>query len=148
MGSTVMNWNWHDEGFSTAPRAVEAPTGLRLFRAWGGASSKTGNPARPGLCLSTQRPSTRTEAERLFSAWEWGNSCLWITEFRVAPGTILYLGHVHPGLILDLRLLGPQKGVQVFIENPVRSKIFEAWTSRLVDDLDGRHVVAGSKRTH
>ena len=143
-----MNWSWQQEGFDAAPRAMSAPQGLLLFRAWGGAASKMGSPTRPGVCLSTLRPSTRTEAERLFSAWEWGNSCIWLTEFRTAPGTTLHVGHVDAGQVLDLRLISLRKGVQVFVENPAHAKLFEMGTTRLVDDLGGRYVAAGSRATH
>jgi hypothetical protein len=88
------------------------------------------------------------EAERLFSAWEWGNSCLWVTTFRVDPGTTLYVGEVDAGLILDTELLAAVKGVQVFIENPVGTRLFELNTARLVDDLAGRWVGTPSKLEH
>ena len=142
-----MNWNWRDEGFRTEPKRVPASPGLRLYRAWGGTSTKTGSLSRPGVCFSTQRPDTRSEAEGLFSAWEWGNSCLWLTEFRVVGRPELYVGPVHPGDYVAPHLSDPRVGVQVFIENPLHGKLFEVQTTRLADDLGGRHVLPGSRRT-
>ena len=142
-----MNWNWRDEGFRAQPTLVAAPPGLRLYRAWGGASQKSGSPSRPGVCFSTQKPGTGREAEGLFSAWEWGNSCLWLTEFRVVGRPALYVGAVHPGDYVDPRLSDPRAGVQVFIENPLRGKLLEVRTTRLVDDLRGMHVHPGSRLT-
>ena len=142
-----MKWNWRNEGFRTEPSRVTAPAGLRLYRAWGGTSQKTGSPARPGVCFSTQRPDTRAEADGLFSAWEWGNSCFWLTEFFVSGRIEIYVGPVHPGNYVDPSLRDPRYGVQVFIENPLQGKVVEVQTTRLVDDLDGRHVLPGSRRT-
>lgn len=129
------------------PKRVSAPAGLRLYRTWGGTSQKTGHPSRPGVCFSTQKPDTRSEAERLFSAWEWGNSCLWLTEFRLIGPVELYVGAVHPGDYVDPRLSDPRCGVQVFVENPVHRKLIEVQTIRLADDLGGMHVLPGSRRT-
>ena len=143
-----MTWNWHEEGFAAPPRRVPAPPGLLLYRAWGGNSSKTGNPARPGVCLSTQRPGSRTDAERLFSAWEWGNSCVWLTAFRVVPGTDLHVGFVDPAEVFDLRLAPVRQGVQVLIENPILGKLFETTSVRLQNDLGGRYVATGSGLFH
>jgi hypothetical protein len=141
-----MNWNWRDEGFRAEPKRVPAPAGLRLYRAWGGTSEMMGRPSRPGVCFSTQKPDTRSEAERLFSAWEWGNSCLWLTAFRVIGRVELYVGAVHPGHYVDPQLSDPRSGVQVFIENPVHGKLVEVQTMRLADDLGDRHVLPGSRR--
>ena len=142
-----MNWNWRDEGFLAEPKRIAAPPGLRLYRAWGGTSQKMGSLSRPGVCFSTQNPDTRSEAEGLFSAWEWGNSCLWLTEFRVIGRPELHVGAVHPGDYVDPHLSDPRRGVQLFIENPVHGKLFEVQTVRLADDLGGRHVLPGSRRT-
>jgi len=142
-----MKWNWRDEGFRSEPRLIRAPGALRLFRAWGGTSQKTGSLGRPGVCFSTQKPNTRAEADRLFSAWEWGNSCLWLTEFRVNAGAELYIGPVDQGDFVDSSLRDPRHGVQVFIQNPINAKLFEVQTTRLRDDLEGRHVLPGSRRT-
>ena len=140
-----MAWNWQDEGFSSPPRLLQAPPGLLLYRAWGGNSSKTGTPARPGVCLSTQRPNSRTQADRLFSAWEWGNSCLWLTVFRIAPGTDLHVGLVDLAEVFDLRLVSGRGGVQVLVENPIVGKLFETESKRLTDELGGLQIGAGSK---
>ena len=142
-----MNWNWIDEGFRTEPRRVVASPALRLFRAWGGTSRKLGSHSRPGVCFSTQKPDTRSEAEGLFCAWEWGNSCLWLTEFRVMAHTELYVGAVHSGKYVHPRLSDPRGGVQVFIENPLHGKLFEVQTTLLEDDLEGTNVLPGSRRT-
>jgi hypothetical protein len=138
-----MKWQWRAEGFLRQPERRGAPASLKLYRAWGGASLKSGNPSRPGV--STQRPSTRLEAEKLFSAWEWGNSCLWLTEFRVAAGTQIYVGVVDPGDYVSLNLTASGRGAQVFIENPLQSQVVEVATVRLIDDLGGRYVVPGSR---
>ena len=142
-----MHWNWRDEGFRARPQAVPAPPALRLYRAWGGASQKFGSPSRPGVCFSTQVPRTRSEAERLFSAWEWGNSCLWLTEFSVLGRPTLHVGAVDPGGIVDSRLFDPRTGVQVFIDNPLHGKLYEIKTIRLLDDLHGLQVHPGSRLT-
>jgi hypothetical protein len=143
-----MNWNWKEEGFSAPPTVMFAQPGLVLYRVWGGKSSKAGNPSRAGVCLSTQPPLSRVDAERLFSAWEWGNSCIWLTEFRVTPGTALHVGLVDQGEVFDLRLLGGRKGIQVLIENPVSSKLFEVETTRLDGDLGNLIIGAGSAKSH
>ena len=143
-----IEWDWHKEGFRSKPRLVRASSGLRLFRAWGGVASKTGNPKRPGVCFSTQRPDTRIEAERLFSVWEYGNSCLRLTVFLVITGTYLYVGPVDHGSFVAPILRDPRQGVQVFVENPVHGKVLELHTTRLVDDLRANYVVPGSRRWH
>jgi hypothetical protein len=73
---------------------------------------------------------------------------MWVTTFRVEPGTTLYVGEVDAGLVLDTALLSTVKGVQVFIENPVSELLFEISTTRLVDDLAGRWVGLPSKTMH
>src|SRR5262245_43713929 len=107
-----MKWHWHAEGFLREPERRDAPPGLRLYRAWGGTSQKIGSPSRPGVCLSTQRPGTRSGAEKFFSAWEWGNPCHWLTEFRVIAGTQMYVGVVDPGDFVAPNLIGSRHGVQ------------------------------------
>jgi hypothetical protein len=140
-----MNWKWRDEGFRSEPKCITAPSGLKVFRAWGGTSKKMGTASSAGVCFSTQRPNTRTEAERLFSVWEWGNPCLWLTEFRVMDQLEIYIGAVDPGRYIDSHLSDPRTGTQVFIENPIQGKVIEVQTVRLVDDLGGRFVVPGSR---
>lgn len=140
-----MNWNWRDEGFRAEPKRVPALPGLRVYRAWGGPSKMMGCISRPGVCFSTQKPNTRSEAEQFFSAWEWGNSCLWLTEFRVMGRTELYVGTVHTGDFVDVNLFDPHGGVQVFIENPIRAKAIDVQTMRLADDIGGRQILPGSR---
>jgi hypothetical protein len=142
-----IKWQWRAEGFLREPDRRKAPAGLRLYRAWGGTSKKAGSPSRPGVCFSTQKPATRTEAEKLFSAWEWGNACIWLTEFRVIAGTQIYVGLVDPGDHVAPNLTGSTAGVQVFIENPVQTRLIEVATTRLADDLGGWQVVTGSQRS-
>lgn len=141
-----MNWNWREEGFRTEPKRIVTWPGLRLYRVWGGTSTKLGNPSRPGVCFSTQRPLTRLEAERLFSVFEWGNSCQWLTEFRVTGHLELFVGAVHPGDYVDPLLADPRVGVQVFVENPLHGKLCEGQTTRLGDDRAGMHFHPGSQR--
>lgn len=142
-----MLWNWQQLGFRFVPRRTVAEDGLRLFRAWGGSSRKLGLPTAQGVCFSTQRPRSRTDAERLFSIWEWGNMCLWLTEFRVSGALPIYIGQVDPG-DADPSLRDPRPGIQVFIENPLHGRVIEMFTTRLHDDLDGRYIVPGSRLNH
>ena len=81
----------------------------------------------------------------MFSAWEWGNSCLWLTVFRIAPGTDLHVGLVDQAEVFDLRLVSGRGGVQVLVENPIVGKLFETESKQLTDDLDGLQIGAGSK---
>ena len=130
-----MTWHWHEEGFLQPPRITQATTAQHVYRVWGGTATKLGNPSRPGLCLSGQKPMSRRDAERLFSVWEWGNSCLWVTTFELVAGTTLFVGQVHPGEWEAPALTS--SGEQIFIEQPVREKVREVATERLRDDLDG-----------
>lgn len=60
----------------------------------------------------------------------------------------LYVGAVDPGDFVGPNLaLGSGPGVQVFVENPVQAKLIELATARLVDDMGGRYVSSGSRRT-
>lgn len=111
---SVPAWDWRSEGFKAPPVRTINRRPLSLFRVWGGTASEMGNPARPGVCLSLEAPTTRRGAEGLFSVWEWGNTCSHITEFEVAPGATLFVGKAHPGDFYQGSLGAP--GSQVFIE--------------------------------
>lgn len=115
-----------------------------MYRVWGGNATKEGNPARPGICLSSQRPSSRTAAEQLFAVWEWGNSCLWLTTFEIVPGTVMHIGSVHPGQFAQPGF--DRGGEQVFIEQPIKGKLRELSTERLRDDMAGAWVSTRSGR--
>ena len=92
-----------------------------------------GKPNKAGVCFSTDRPSTRLQAEKFFSVFEWGNNCANLTEFLVPPGTPIWVGEVDPG---DPRAKwGSHYGVQVFIENPFAQKLIPGATVQLANDL-------------
>ena len=93
-----------------------------------------------GVCFSSQRPTSRSHAERLFAVMEWGNACHYVTDFIVPFGIVLWYGQVDPGR--PDTPLGGQFGVQVFIENPAAQQVHELRTVRLLDDLDGAVVHA------
>jgi hypothetical protein len=136
-----MRWNWRDEGFGSEPRSVTLHKPARIFRVWGGQASKAGSPHRAGVCFSMQKPLSRKWAERLFSVWEWGNACIWVTTFDVKPGTTLFVGSVDVGDAAPD--LADRRGVQVFIENPVAGTLREIVTERLTHDLDAGWVFVG-----
>jgi hypothetical protein len=123
---------------------IRARAGQLVYRVWGGTATKNGNPARAGVCLSSDKPSSRTAAEKLFAIWEWGNSCLWLTTFEVVPGTVMHIGVVHPGEFAQSGF--DRGGVQVFIEQPIDGKLWEISTERLRDDLAGAWVSTRSGR--
>ena len=132
-------FSWKEEGFLNPPARKVSKGVERIYRAWGGHSGKKGTLARPGVCFSTVKPSSRREAEKLFALFEWGNSCLKLTEFRVPAGTVMWTGTVDPG---DARLQNPA-GPQIFIENPAAQGVVEIRTSDLVGDLGGAWVHTG-----
>ena len=127
------SWDWREEGFKHPPKQVPSKPGMRLYRAWGGKAGMRGHPSRAGVCFSTDRPSSRMEAEKSFAAFEWGNTCLMLTEFLVPAGTPVWMGEVDPG---DPRaILGGDSGVQVFIENPIAQTLIPTNTVPLTNDL-------------
>lgn len=126
-------FEWQSKGFTSVPHRVVIP-GLYLFRAWGGMAKKW------GCYFSTQIPRSRTEADRLFSVWEWGNCCLWLTRFETFSETALYIGNVDPGVVYDPMLLSMREGVQVYIEPPLEGKVREKETWSLANDLHGRFM--------
>lgn len=100
-----------------------------------------GAPHRAGVCFSTVAPKTRSEGERLFAVFEWGNTCTHVTEFLVPPGIVLWTGQVHPG---DPRAcLGQHFGIQVFVENPAAQRLIWLRTQSLIDDLGAVRVYTG-----
>lgn len=134
-------WDWRKEGFATPPRCETTDNPIRVFRVWGGRSSRTGSPHRAGVCFSAQKPMSRKWAERLFSLWEWGNDCTWVTEFEVKAGTALHYARVDIGSAISG--LDDRRGIQVFIENPVEGKVIEITTERLTNDHDAGWVFTG-----
>jgi len=107
-------WNWQDEGFARPPTRVKTAHPVTLHRVWGGTASEMGNPTRPGVCFSFIAPKTRREAEGLFSVWEWGNQCRFVTSFDVTAGSTIFIGQAHPGDFYQSFLGTP--GSQVFVE--------------------------------
>jgi hypothetical protein len=140
----TQKWNWHTEGFKFPPSEVRSPRQLTLYRVWGGTASEIGNPARPGVCLSFEAPTTRREAEGLFSVWEWGNSCRYVTTFQVAAGATIFVGRAHPGDFYQSGLGAP--GSQVFIETAeMRRFVRKSGSAKeLLNDM-GRYSVVPNK---
>lgn len=138
------SWRWWEEGFLSIPIGVIAPRLLTLYRVSGGGSKEEGNPARPGVCFSFEKPRTRRDAEGLFSVWEWGNSTAFVTAFQVQPGTRLFVGKAHPGDFHQSSLGSP--GSQVFIEAAeVRRGVRKLGVKTpLLDDM-GSHVVVPNR---
>ena len=133
-------WNWRDEGFIAPPTAVPSPPRLRIYRIWGGTSTELGGVKRPGVCFSFHAPATRREAERLFSVWEWGNSCSHISTFEVESGVTLFIGKVHPGDFYQHGL--GATGSQVFIETAdARRRVRRIGPARLPANDMGRFTV-------
>lgn len=132
-------FSWKDEGFLSLPAPRLSQGGERIYRAWGGQSVAKGNPKRPGVCFSSIKPRSRAEAEKLSAVFEYGNSCLKVTEFRVPAGIVMWMGAVDPG---DTRL-HPAAGPQIFIENPAAQKVVEIGTSNLANDLGANLVHTG-----
>lgn len=139
--STGTTWNWWDEGFSTPPKEVILVNPLTAYRVWGGFSRENGNLTRPGVCFSLERPSTRMQAEGLFSVMEYGNACRFVTEFLIRAGAMVYVGRVHPGDSFDNGLGVP--GSQVFVpaDQVARFVLRTAAARGLVDDLGSNVVV-------
>ena len=137
-------WNWHEEGFAAPPMRVKTARPVALNRVWGGNASEMGNPARPGVCYSFEAPTTRREAEGLFSVWEWGNQCRFITPFCIAAGSTIFVGRAHPGDFYQSFLGAP--GSQVFVETgEVRRSVWRLGPAReLVNDM-GLHTVVPNK---
>ena len=133
-------WDWRAEGFHGPPVRLVLPHRTVLYRVWGGASSEHGNPTRPGVCLSFEALATRREAEGLFSVFEWGNSCRFLTAFEVAAGATAFIGRAHPGDFFQSVLGAP--GTQVFIEAVEMQRHARKFgTAReLINDM-GSHVV-------
>jgi hypothetical protein len=100
-----------------------------------------GSPSSLGVCFSTRCPQDRLEAEELFALFEWGNTCMKVTEFVVPTGTLLWVGSVHPG---DPRaVLGSSFGPQVFIENPAAQSVSPLATRQLRGGLGESWLYGG-----
>ena len=134
-------WNWRHEGFQFAPQRVRVMQPLMLYRVWGGTATEMGDPSRAGVCLAFERPYSRRQAEGLFSVWEWGNACRFVTQFQVLAGATIFVGRVHPGDFYDNGLGAP--GSQVFVEadqvKRCMRKIGASFT--LSDDLGSSVIV-------
>lgn len=140
----VSSWKWHEKGFLYPPTAVLLTLPVRLFRAWGGTSKEEAGSDSDGMFLSFDRPSSRREAEALFAVFEWGNSCEFLTTFKVIAGTVIHVGDVHPG---DRRAhVGTVAGSQVFIErSQIKGRVtIDGPRITLVNDMNGK-VVIGNK---
>jgi hypothetical protein len=135
------SWNWHDEGFKLEPKCVLLRWPMTVYRVWGGTSTEMGDSRRPGVCLSFEQPKSRKESERLFSLWEWGNTCRSVSPFRIEPGAKVFVGSVHPGDFYDHGLGSPAS--QVFVErNQFDRFVHKIGAAReLLDDLAPYHVV-------
>lgn len=138
-------WSWHDEGFLSQPKPVPVRRPLPVYRVWGGTATETGSPTRPGACFSLEKPRSRKEAERLFSLWEWGNSCRFVTEFVIKPGATIFVGTVHPGDCYDHGLGVP--GSQIFVETPqVNLFVRKIGAAQpLIDDIVGGKVIVPNR---
>jgi hypothetical protein len=136
----LSRWDWREEGFQLPPTRLTLSRRTVLYRVWGGMSSEAGNPQRPGVCLSFEAPTTRREAEGLFSVFEWGNSCRFVTAFEVASGATVYIGRAHPGDYFQSALGAP--GSQVFIETAQMQRCARRFGAavELIDDM-GSHAV-------
>ena len=130
--------NWHALGFLVPPRQVTLGADQRVYRVWGGQSTKFGSPTQPVVFLSSMKPASRREAERRFAVWEWGNSCLWVTTFDLLQGTVIFVGPVDPGVHPLPSFESTWE--QIVVPQPVAGKMREVGTQRLHDDLRGAWV--------
>ena len=138
------NWNWVSEGFNAPPVKAISRHILMLYRVWGGSAREMGSPNRPGVCLSFEAPRTRREAEGLFAVWEWGNTCLNITAFKVVAGTTLFIGKAHPGDVYQNNLGLP--GSQVFIETAVaRTHVHKQGHARPLQNDMGPYAIVPNR---
>jgi hypothetical protein len=113
---------------------------------WGGTSLERGDWHGRGVFFSFQIPPSRRHAERLFAIVEFGNACLFVSEFDVPPGTPMFAGPVDPGDDVHPSLV--EAGEQVFVPNPWARRLVQVGpAARLVDDLGGAWVYSGAK-TH
>jgi hypothetical protein len=118
--------------------------GRCLYRVWGGTSLEHGDPRSPGVFFSFQCPTSRLDAERLFAIAEFGNACLFVSQFDVPPGTPMLVGDVDPGDYVHPSLQGA--GMQVFIQNPLAQRLVRTGqASRLENDMGGASVYTGPR---
>ena len=94
---------WRSKGFKRQPRMIFATGGEPMYRAWGGRSAKWGQ------YFLRPKPRSRFEAERLCSVFEYGNQCLYLTEFRAKAGAQLFIGRVDPGDAYDPAWCDPRR---------------------------------------
>ena len=134
--------DWMEElGFWDVPRRVTLPNDVLAWRVWGGTSGEgLGDRAR-GLFLTTERPLTRSDAEKALAVMEHGNACRFATRFRIDAHTPLYIGTVHPG---DAdRILPGVPGTQIFVERSHCHHVRPAGPAvRLTDDMPGIAVLS------
>jgi|RhiMethySRZTD1v2_1073278.scaffolds.fasta_scaffold00065_3 hypothetical protein len=141
--ATLQRANWKALGFAAPPRVLTAD-GRRLYRVWGGTSLERGDPRSPGVFCSFERPTSRMDAERRFAIAEFGNACRFVSEFEVATGTVMLVGPVDPGDVVDPKLA--DAGDQVFVPNPAaQCLMLVGAATRLEDDLGGRQVYTGPR---
>jgi hypothetical protein len=142
-GPDLQPFEWQALGFLSPPLATTAG-GRRLFRVWGGTSLERGDPHGRGVFYSFERPASRLDAERRFAIAEFGNSCLFVSEFEAASDTVVWVGRVDPGESVHPDLA--DAGEQVFIGNPGAQRLVQVGAAvRLEDDLGGAWVYSGPK---
>jgi hypothetical protein len=136
-------FEWKRLGFLSPPRVVVSD-GRRLYRVWGGTSLERGDEQGAGVFFSLERPTSRRDAERRSAIVEFGNACLFVSEFDVPPGTPMLVGAVDPGDDVHPSMEGA--GQQVFIRNPwARRLVVVGAAARLTDDFGGAWVYSGEK---
>ena len=142
-GEADVPFDWKAYGFLAPPSTVVSD-GRPLFRVWGGTSLEQGDPQGRGVFFSFQRPASRRDAERLFAIAEFGNACIFVSQFDVPSGTPMFVGDVELGDDVHPALAGA--GQQVFIQNPWAQRLIRVGAaSRLEDDLGGAWIYSGPK---
>jgi hypothetical protein len=100
-----------------APEAVifRRPVNRRQVIVWGGTSLEHGD---------------------LFAIAEFGNTCTFVSQFDVPPGTPMFVGDVDPGDDVHASL----QGAGVFIQNPWAQRLVRTGpASRLENDMGAGH---------
>jgi hypothetical protein len=134
-------WSWQrDAGFMGAPTFYRLSSPLLVYRVWGGSSAEIGSPRARGVCFSAQKPRTRSQAERLFAIWEYGNATWYVSTFKVLPGATVFVGRVDPGAFNQAGRFSP---TQIFLMAPqVRLFVRKVGSAvRLLNDVPGHLVV-------
>lgn len=136
MSAFTENW-WRSKGFGEMPRYYEADGTERIFRVYGGETSKL-----YGSCYSFSNPRTVSNAEFDANIVKWGNTCLWIAEFSAKKGTPFYVGRIDQSYERkdiddgeDVFLGGNWKAEQIWID-PVRAPAYltHVKSTKLIQD--------------